>query len=251
MNRLKSDAMDGFQSRILRAQGILRCAGLFCAVAAALVASSSGILAQVLAQSREAGQPPVDRAQQGQALDHAGHMNTVNRDAVTGDNPDLDIPDSPPPKPASGESSQESATATIEEQPLGSLIDRDVQAVAGGNLGHIVDVLIDGDGEMQAVVIDIGGFLGVGNRRVAVSSDLIQVSHADPQAPVIMQVSAAVIRSAPEYKRGDKNTSVLTGPRLLATGQPVDTSSPSSAETVSVKAPVVPAPSSPASSSGE
>ncbi|WP_010669033.1 PRC-barrel domain-containing protein [Acetobacter aceti] len=228
INGLESDVMDGFGSCGPRLRGALLTASLGCAVASFMVVVSPGALAQ--------SQP--------------AHSISENRDTVTGDNPDLDIPEAPPAKPASDSPQPAVIAAIITTESLGSLIDRDVQAVTGGNLGHIVDVLIDVDGEMQAVVIDIGGFLGVGNRRVAVASDLIQVSHSNPQAPVIMQVSAAVIRSAPEYKRGDRNASVLTGPRLLASGQPAGASTSSSTETISVKPATNPDPSPPASSSG-
>lgn len=46
-------------------------------------------------------------------------------------------------------------------------------AASGENAGRIVDVLADDAGRVRAAVVDFGGFLGVGARRLAVSlSDL-------------------------------------------------------------------------------
>ena len=44
---------------------------------------------------------------------------------------------------------------------------------SGENAGRIVDVLTDESGRVRAVVVDYGGFLGVGGRKIAVAwSDL-------------------------------------------------------------------------------
>ena len=36
-------------------------------------------------------------------------------------------------------------------------------------MGRIVDVLVDGQGMARAAIIDFGGFLGVGSRKIAVA----------------------------------------------------------------------------------
>ena len=38
----------------------------------------------------------------------------------------------------------------------------------GKEIGRLVDVLVDANGQPQAAVIDFGGFMGVGNRKIAV-----------------------------------------------------------------------------------
>src|ERR1700745_1863922 len=43
-----------------------------------------------------------------------------------------------------------------------------VQSSSGENMGHIVQVLVDQTGSARAAVIDFGGFLGVGSRKVVV-----------------------------------------------------------------------------------
>ena len=57
-----------------------------------------------------------------------------------------------------------------------SVLGKDLVA-SGENAGRIVDVLTDASGRIRAVVVDYGGFLGVGTRKIAVAwSDL----HFDP-----------------------------------------------------------------------
>lgn len=43
------------------------------------------------------------------------------------------------------------------------------------DVGEISDLIISQDGQVQAVLVDIGGFLGLGERTVAVSMDDLQV----------------------------------------------------------------------------
>ena len=40
-------------------------------------------------------------------------------------------------------------------------------------MGRIVDVLVDRSGEVRAAIIDFGGFLGVGSRKIAVDWDAL------------------------------------------------------------------------------
>src|SRR5438045_2990025 len=49
-----------------------------------------------------------------------------------------------------------------------SVLGRDVRSSAGENMGRIVDVIVDRSGRVRAAVVDFGGFLGVGSRKIAV-----------------------------------------------------------------------------------
>ena len=52
---------------------------------------------------------------------------------------------------------------------LTGLLGHAVVDAVGAELGRIVDLLVDGQGRVRAVVVDVGGFMGVGNRKVAVA----------------------------------------------------------------------------------
>jgi hypothetical protein len=48
------------------------------------------------------------------------------------------------------------------------VLGRDVRSAADEDMGRIVDVVVDRAGQVRAAVIDFGGFLGVGSRRIVV-----------------------------------------------------------------------------------
>ena len=48
------------------------------------------------------------------------------------------------------------------------ILGRDVRSAANENMGRVVDVIVDRAGVVRAAVIDFGGFLGVGSRKIVV-----------------------------------------------------------------------------------
>jgi hypothetical protein len=68
------------------------------------------------------------------------------------------------------------------------------------DMGLVVDVLVDSDGRPRAAVIDLGGFLGVGSRKIAVDWRLLQLKPVDASMSVLLSLSRAEVRAAPEYK---------------------------------------------------
>src|ERR1700680_4704674 len=57
---------------------------------------------------------------------------------------------------------------TARRDELDSVLGREVRTSADRDLGRIIDVLVDRGGGVQAVVIEFGGFLGIGTRKIAV-----------------------------------------------------------------------------------
>ncbi|MDA8249312.1 MAG: PRC-barrel domain-containing protein [Rhodospirillales bacterium] len=68
----------------------------------------------------------------------------------------------------------------------------------GKEIGRIVDVLVDEAGRPRAAVIDVGGFLGMGNRKVAVDWGVIRFT-LGKAAVATLRVPSEVIKSAPAY----------------------------------------------------
>ena len=56
----------------------------------------------------------------------------------------------------------------LETQEVQGILGRDVRSMADEDMGRIVDILVDGEGRVRAAIIDFGGFLGVGSRKIAV-----------------------------------------------------------------------------------
>jgi len=91
-----------------------------------------------------------------------------------------------------------------------SVLGTKVYDAAGADMGPIVDVLVDRTGAPRGAVIDVGGFLGVGSRKVAVDWQLIYFRPWDDKMPILLDLSRAEVQAAPEYK-GAK-TAKLVGP---------------------------------------
>ena len=96
------------------------------------------------------------------------------------------------------------------------ILGREVLDPAGQTAGRIVDVLVDGMGGTRAAVVDFGGFLGIGQRRVAVAWRALHFRPAD--GGIILQLSADQIAAAPDYKPGT--------PVLMAAPPPAPTPPP-------------------------
>ena len=72
------------------------------------------------------------------------------------------------------------------------------------DIGEIGDVVIGAEGTLEAVIIDVGGFLGIGEREVAVAWDAIRpVTEDDDPSEVFLTVNATQeqLEGAPEFTR--------------------------------------------------
>jgi hypothetical protein len=101
-----------------------------------------------------------------------------------------------------------SAPPSAEPQPsvkqlqasLASILGKKVQDAEGDDFGRIVDVLADNNGRVRLAVIEYGGFLGLGNRRVAVDWALLRFHTEDEDRPATLPVSEKQLRAIPVYK---------------------------------------------------
>ncbi|EAQ01164.1 hypothetical protein OB2597_03709 [Pseudooceanicola batsensis HTCC2597] len=72
------------------------------------------------------------------------------------------------------------------------------------DVGEVNDVIMDRDGQVQSVLVDIGGFLGIGERQVAVTLDEVQFvsdnSTEDGQDFfLVLNADPATLEEAPAY----------------------------------------------------
>jgi len=97
----------------------------------------------------------------------------------------------------------------LETQEAQSILGRDVRSLTNEDMGRIVDILVDGEGGVRAAIIDFGGFLGVGNRKIAVDWKALHfVPAAGKRYSVVLELTRDQVKAAPEYKEG-KQTIVL------------------------------------------
>jgi PRC-barrel domain len=92
---------------------------------------------------------------------------------------------------------------------LVSILGREV-ANRDGDGGRVIDVLVDLDGRSGAVVVEFGGFMGIGSRKVAVSWYALRFVREGNRSLLIVDVSRDQVRDAPEYKPNESPTVLTT-----------------------------------------
>jgi hypothetical protein len=90
-----------------------------------------------------------------------------------------------------------------------SILGRAVRGPSGEMVGRIVDVLVGDAGVPRAAVIEFGGFMGVGNRRVAVAWRALRFAPGAAGQPassaaIAVDMTEDQIRSIPEFRRSPK-----------------------------------------------
>ncbi len=116
--------------------------------------------------------------------------------------------DAPPPlqqqSPAGPAASKESAPPSVTiigAADAHSVLGRDVRSPADEDMGHIVDVVVDRAGGPLAAVIDFGGFLGVGSRKIAVDWKALRFGRvATKSDSITLELTKDQVGAAPEYK---------------------------------------------------
>jgi hypothetical protein len=120
-------------------------------------------------------------------------------------------PASPSPTPAP--SPQATAPAAPKEPPpppsvtiIGAMeahgvLGRDVRSPTDQDMGRIVDVIVDRAGVVRAAVIDFGGFLGVGSRKIVVDWNALHFGRvANKSDSITLELTKEQVNAAPEYK---------------------------------------------------
>ncbi|MGH7044791.1 MAG: PRC-barrel domain-containing protein [Stellaceae bacterium] len=119
-----------------------------------------------------------------------------------------------------GSSSQTTALQRVPQNRLMPILGKDVVSATGETMGPIVDVLFEGDGKPRAAVIDFGGFLGVGTRKIAIDWSALLFDMGDKKNVIALDISRAQLEAAPEYQGPDKPISIVTLPHADAGGAP-------------------------------
>lgn len=90
---------------------------------------------------------------------------------------------------------------TADQQLVSAWISKSVYNPGNENLGDINDVVINKDGKVDAVVIGVGGFLGLGEKNVAVPVDKITATtDSDGRVKLALNATKEQLEAAPEFK---------------------------------------------------
>jgi PRC-barrel domain len=101
-------------------------------------------------------------------------------------------------------------TSVLSQSRLDSVLGREVRTRVEEDVGRIVDILADRQSRVQAAVIEFGGFLGIGTRKIAVDWSAISFENDGKRSIVIVDLSRDQLRLAPEYKPNEQPMIVRT-----------------------------------------
>lgn len=94
----------------------------------------------------------------------------------------------------------------------------------GEAIGDVNDVVINASGGAEAMVIGVGGFLGIGEKDVAVGFDRVSWSDRDGQRIIVVSATKEELQAAPEFDRTALMSGVAaTGPENGSAAAPVIT----------------------------
>ena len=68
-------------------------------------------------------------------------------------------------------------------------------------IGSVNDLVITPDGQVQALVIGVGGFLGIGQKDVAIEYDLAQWAERDNDRWLVVETTAEALKAQPEFDK--------------------------------------------------
>lgn len=96
----------------------------------------------------------------------------------------------------------------IEKVHAEGLLGQPVTNAGGKIIGHVVDVLIDQTGMPKAAVVEFAGFLGLGDRKIAIAWDALHFAVTRGQIVITVTLDANKLKALPEYKPDDKSVPV-------------------------------------------
>lgn len=73
-------------------------------------------------------------------------------------------------------------------------------------IGEIMDVLVDKSGRINTLIVGVGGFLGAGEKDVAVPFDAVEATMKDKKMYLVMNTTKDSLKSAPGFKYDSTTT---------------------------------------------
>jgi hypothetical protein len=113
-----------------------------------------------------------------------------------------------PAKPAMSPSSMDSLMTTMpgDAVTVTNWYKQNVYDSSNNKIGEIVDVLVNRTGEVTAVMISVGGFLGMDTKDVAAPFRAIHATMKDNKWWLVMNTTKDALKIAPGYKYDKSST---------------------------------------------
>lgn len=104
------------------------------------------------------------------------------------------------PSAPSGMTTPMTADAAGQAIPANKLVGADVTNTANERVGSVDELLLNTSGQVQGLVVSVGGFLGVGDRKVVLPWDDMTISRKGDQVVAVASASKDELKAMPEYQ---------------------------------------------------
>jgi sporulation protein YlmC with PRC-barrel domain len=96
------------------------------------------------------------------------------------------------------------STATTENLgsgmlPISDYYNKSVYDTRDNKVGDVNDLLVDKNGKIDTVIIGVGGFIGIGEKNVAVPFSSVKVADKDGSRYLVLETTKEALQSAPGY----------------------------------------------------
>ena len=169
--------------------------GLFGAVSTFGEASAGAEQTARWAQARQVAQTPQAQPPTGQSDNPPSAAAPTEQSENP---PSTAAPPAPPSNPSPG-----TPAVVLDDQEVSTILGKSVRSSAGEDMGRIVDIIVSHDGQVRAAIIDFGGFLGIGMRKIAVDWRALNFAPGGKPGGMSLDLTRNQVRLAPEYKRGE------------------------------------------------
>jgi len=83
--------------------------------------------------------------------------------------------------------------------PVSDYYNQSVYDAKENKIGDINDLLLDKEGKISAVILGVGGFLGAGEKNVAVPFNALKLTEKNGKRYLVMDTTKEALNSAPGY----------------------------------------------------
>ena len=113
----------------------------------------------------------------------------------------------PPPPPAAAPGT--GAAPAEAPEPVPEQAEHQVRAesllgvdVSNGQdtIGEVADLIVTQDGRVEAIVVGVGGFLGVGQKSVALAWDSVELAERDGERVILVAATREQLEGMPAFK---------------------------------------------------
>ncbi len=82
-----------------------------------------------------------------------------------------------------------------------ALLNENVVNAKNETIGDINDVMLDRNGKVSSIIVGVGGFLGMGEKDVALTFDQLKFNNKGDDLVVMSDATKETLQAAPAYKK--------------------------------------------------